>query len=87
MSVEKTPESEHLFSDDEENDNVAQDDINANNTACISEAQKQPTMKELLMKRFSLSNPLTPGHFFDNIEGLKKCHEECGMNVVTLLLH
>ena len=82
MSVENTPESEHLFSDDEENDNVSLDDINENNTAGISEAQKQPTMKELLMKRFSLSNPLTPGHFFDNVERLKKSREECGMNLV-----
>ena len=81
MSLERTSESEHLFNDDKGNDNVTLDDINKNNTACISEAQKQPTMKELLMKRFS-SNPLTLDDILDR--QLKKSHEECGMNVVIL---
>jgi hypothetical protein len=80
MSVENPSESEHLFNDNKENDNVALDDINENERAGKSDevaAQKPPTMKELLIEKFSLSE--TPELFFDNVEHLKKFHEECGM--------
>ena len=82
MSLERTSESEHLFNDDKGNDNVSLDDINENNTACISEAQKQPTMKELLIKRFPLSIPLTSEDRYNRACKIER--EKYGMNVVIL---
>ena len=89
MSAVQTWESERLCNAKKENDNVALEDINEDNTASISGEtwQKQPTMDELLIEKYSLSDSETDltdqAIFLDDVENLRKKHEEYGIDMMT----
>jgi hypothetical protein len=75
MSVEETSVSAHLLNNNKENDNITLYDIDDTDISDET-AQKQPTMKELLIEKFSLYESVKFGAFADMVERIKELHNE-----------